>query len=141
GVCMVHNGPGLTNILTSIAGAYRAFSPIVLLSGAPALGQYYRDTIQELDQLALTRAIVKWNGFVTSAERIPEIIRYAFTIASAGRKGPVHLDIPRDLLLQSGEFDVRRASSQIATMDLDPDDNTIEEAAKLLLCAKSPIAV
>ncbi len=145
GVCMVHNGPGLTNVITGIAAAYRAFSPVVLISGAPTTRELYRDTIQELDQTALTRPIVKWNATVTRVERIPEMVRRAFNIALQGRRGPVHLDIPRDILL---EFcDVPNVNGSLDNENVvdfprvSPDSNVIVQAARLLLSASNPLII
>ncbi|MDJ0270812.1 MAG: thiamine pyrophosphate-binding protein [Aigarchaeota archaeon] len=145
GVCMVHNGPGLTNVITGIAAAYRAFSPVVLISGAPTTRELYRDTIQELNQTALTRPIVKWNATITRVERIPEMVRRAFSIALQGRKGPVHLDIPRDMLLDF--CDVSNAAVSPNNYDVvdfprvSPDSDIIVQAARLLLSASNPLII
>jgi acetolactate synthase-1/2/3 large subunit/sulfoacetaldehyde acetyltransferase len=104
-VCLVTSGPGATNLLTGIAAAHVAHSPVVAIVGGPALDHYHRDAFQDFDLVAMFEPVTKLAVQVTKAERIPEILRHALRLAMTGRKGPVLVDIPRDVL--SGP--VRRA--------------------------------
>ena len=107
GVCLVTNGPGATNLITGVYAAYVGHSPVIAISGGPAREVVYRDAFQEVDQVSLFRPITKHAMTVNKAERIPEIFRHAFRMAMSGKKGPVFIDIPRDLLNQQtidGEF-------------------------------------
>jgi thiamine pyrophosphate-dependent acetolactate synthase large subunit-like protein len=97
-VCLVTSGPGATNLVTGIAGAYVAHSPVVALAGGSPLGLQGRDAFQELDLVALFRPVTKLSIQVTQPARIPDVLRLAFRTAMAGRKGPVFVDIPRDVL-------------------------------------------
>ncbi len=140
GVCLLHNGPGLTNAVTGVAEAFLAHSPLVVISGAPMTRQLLKDSIQEIDQISLLKPIVKWNGQVNRAERIPELFRHAFRVANSGKRGPVHIDIPRDLLQE--EVDVTfwpRASYH--SFEGHSPDGVIREAANALLAAKRPLAI
>jgi len=97
-VCLVTSGPGATNLLTGIASAYVGHSPVVAISGGPTFGHYYKDAFQELDLISMFKPVTKLAMQVNKPERIPEIMHYALRSAMTGRKGPVFLDIPRDML-------------------------------------------
>jgi len=98
GVCMATNGPGATNLITGVASAYMNHAPMIVLTGAPMISQMLRDSFQELDQLTLFRPVTKAQIQIQRAERIPELFRHAFRLAMAGKKGPVLVDLPRDML-------------------------------------------
>ena len=97
-VCLVTSGPGATNLVTGIAGAHVAHSPVVAIAGGSALAQQGRDAFQELDLVSLFRPVTKLSVQVTQPSRIPDMLRLAFRTAMTGRKGPVFVDIPRDVL-------------------------------------------
>src|SRR3990172_1839489 len=98
GICMATNGPGATNLTTGISVAQLSHSALVAITGASMLSQAHRDSFQEIDQVAMFRPLTKWSAQIPRADRIPELFRHAFRIAASGKKGPVHLDIPRDIL-------------------------------------------
>jgi acetolactate synthase-1/2/3 large subunit len=98
GVCVTSLGPGTTNALTGVANAFLDAAPMVLL-GAAASGTWLgRDGYQEQDQLSVLRPVVKAAHRVEVPERIPEMIALAFHQANSGRKGPVYLDLPVDVM-------------------------------------------
>lgn len=97
-VCLVTSGPGATNLLTGIASAYVGHSPVVAISGGPQFGHYYKDAFQELDLISMFKPVTKLAIQVNQPDRLPEIIHYALRTAMTGRKGPVFIDIPRDVL-------------------------------------------
>jgi acetolactate synthase-1/2/3 large subunit/sulfoacetaldehyde acetyltransferase len=97
-VCLVTSGPAATNLLTGTAAAWVAHSPVVAIAGGPPLAHRHRDAFQELDLVSMFRPVTKLSVQVTQPERIPELLRHALRTAMAGRKGPVFLDIPRDVL-------------------------------------------
>jgi sulfoacetaldehyde acetyltransferase len=101
GICMATNGPGATNLITGVASAYMNHAPMIVLTGAPMMSQMLRDSFQELDQLTLFRPVTKAQIQIQQAERIPELFRHAFRLAMAGKKGPVLVDLPRDMLNDS----------------------------------------
>src|SRR4051794_34531843 len=96
-------GPGVTNLVTGIAEAKLAFSPVVVIAGGTGSMQVDRDTFQEVDQQALLSPITKRTMTVNTASRIPEYVGEAFRTSQTGRKGPVVVNIPGDLL--AAEFD------------------------------------
>ena len=92
------NGPGATNLVTGLAQAKAAYSPVISIAGALSTAHQYRDAFQEVDQQALFAPITKKTGTVPSADRVPEIFREAFRTALAPRRGPVQVNLPRDVL-------------------------------------------
>ena len=99
------NGPGATNLVTGLAQARAAYSPVVSIAGALATGHVYRDAFQEVDQQSLFKPVTKKTLTATSADRIPEMFREAFREAMAPRRGPVQLNLPRDVLAAKADFD------------------------------------
>jgi acetolactate synthase-1/2/3 large subunit/sulfoacetaldehyde acetyltransferase len=91
-------GPGATNLVTGLAEARHAFSPVVVVAGDTASLQVDRDTFQEVDQQALFAPVTKRTMTAKTPGRIPQYLEEAFRVAEAGRKGPVVLNIPGDLL-------------------------------------------
>jgi len=94
-------GPGASNLVTGLIQAQLAFSPVVAITGLVSTSHIGRDTLQEFDQHALFTPITKRTWDVHKAERIPEYVREAVRYSSIGRKGPVVLNIPRDLFAQT----------------------------------------
>ena len=140
GVCMVQNGPGVTNLITCAAAAMLCHTPMVIIGGAPMTEQMYRDSFQELDQLSLLRPVCKAVLQVTGPERIPEMLRHAFRVANAGRPGVVYVDLPRDLL-NATDLDVEIWSPEAYRPDqrASGDSRRLGEAVELLRDARSPI--
>ncbi len=98
GVAMLTAGPGLANGLAPLYAAKLAESPVLLLSGDSALAQDGRGAFQELDQVALTRPVVKQGRRSRSVQALAEDVATLITTALSGRPGPVHLAMPFDLL-------------------------------------------
>jgi thiamine pyrophosphate-dependent acetolactate synthase large subunit-like protein len=92
------NGPGATNLVTGIAQAAAAFSPLISIAGAISTSDLIQDAFQGIDQQSLFKPITKKTWTVTRTEHIPEMFREAFHIAMKPRRGPVHLNLPRDIL-------------------------------------------
>ena len=142
GVCLVTNGPGATNLVSGIYAAYTGHSPVIAISGAPARGVVYRDAFQELDHLSLFRPITKQAITVNVADRIPELFRHAFRTAMTGKKGPVFIDNPRDLLDGPPiEMDFAAPESYRAHHRSPGDPSLLRQAADLLKDAKRPVII
>ncbi len=105
GVCFATSGPGATNTVTGIATAYSDSVPMVVITGQVASSLLGRDSFQEVDITSITMTITKHNFLVHSVDEIEETIREAFRIASSGRKGPVLVDIPKDILMAMVDFE------------------------------------
>lgn len=94
-------GPGASNLVTGLIQAQLAFSPVVAITGLVSTSHIGRDTLQEFDQHSLFTPITKRMWDVHRADRIPEYVREAVRYSTIGRKGPVLLNIPRDLFAQT----------------------------------------
>ncbi len=97
GVCLATSGPGATNVVTGIATAYMDSVPLVVITGNVATSFIGTDAFQEADITGITMPITKHNYLVRNVEDLPRVIKEAFMIASTGRKGPVLIDIPKDV--------------------------------------------
>jgi thiamine pyrophosphate-dependent acetolactate synthase large subunit-like protein len=141
-VCLVTSGPGATNLVTGIAGAHVAHSPVVAIAGGSALGVEGRDAFQELDLVALFEPVTKLSVRVTQPARIPDMLRLAFRTAMSGRRGPVFVDIPRDVLNdQVVEFDIQAPEAYRPTRPAPPHPDAVREAARLLARAERPLLI
>ncbi len=105
GVAMVTSGPGFTNAVTGLADAYMDSIPLVVISGQVPMSLIGTDAFQEIDAVGISRSCTKHNYLVTSAKDLPRVLKEAFYIASSGRPGPVHVDIPKDVTAEIAEFD------------------------------------
>ncbi len=136
------NGPGVTNLVTGIAQARAAYSPVVALAGSLASGHVHRDAFQEVDQMALFHPITKKTYHANAAARVPEIVNEAFRTALSPRRGPVLVNLPRDVLAGEAEFDAIRPSGvEKLGAALRGDAGHIAAAARLLQGAERPLIV
>lgn len=97
GVCIATSGPGATNLVTGIATAYMDSIPMVIITANVPTHLIGTDAFQEADIISITMPITKHSYAVHDAQDIPRILHEAFHIASTGRKGPVLIDIPKDI--------------------------------------------
>lgn len=104
GVCIATSGPGATNTVTGIATAYADSVPMVIITGQVASSLLGRDSFQEVDITAITMSITKHNYQVKGVDEIAPTIHEAFRIANSGRKGPVLVDIPKDIMMTESEY-------------------------------------
>jgi acetolactate synthase-1/2/3 large subunit len=104
GVAFVTSGPGFTNAVTGLATAYMDSTPLVLISANVAISMIGTDAFQEIDAVGISRPCVKHNYLVKNIEELPRILKEAFYIASTGRPGPVHVDVPKDVTASIGKF-------------------------------------
>ncbi|WP_411553753.1 biosynthetic-type acetolactate synthase large subunit [Paenibacillus lautus] len=104
GVCVATSGPGATNLVTGISTAYMDSVPLVIITGNVATTVMGTDAFQEADIISMTMPITKHSYLVRDANELPRIVHEAFHIASTGRKGPVLLDIPKDISNQKVHY-------------------------------------
>ena len=136
GVFSMQAGPGAENAFAGVAQAYADSVPILLL---PASAR--RDRIGVHPTFSPMRSyegVTKWSEQINLIERIPEMMRRAFTQIRLGRPGPVLLDIPGDIL--RGEIpdgDIKYTPVQRRRTAADPQD--VKEVARMLLSAKRPV--
>ncbi|MEE9200894.1 MAG: biosynthetic-type acetolactate synthase large subunit [Candidatus Brocadiales bacterium] len=101
GVCLVTSGPGATNLTTAIATAYMDSVPMVAITGQVKTNLIGSDAFQEADVMGITRPITKHSYLVKDLNDLPRIINEAFYIASTGRCGPVVIDLPVDITMNT----------------------------------------
>jgi sulfoacetaldehyde acetyltransferase len=135
GVCIAQNGPGVTNLVTAIAAAYWAHSPVVAVTPEAGSQSAGLGGFQETNQLPIFSAITRYQAHVSRPERIAELTHRAFTLAMA-EHGPTQINIPRDHFY--GEIDVRIAPPQ--RVERGPGGaGSLDEAARVLAGAHFPV--
>ena len=142
GVALVTSGPGATNAITGIATAYMDSIPVVVISGNVPSWLMGTDSFQETDMIGVSRPIVKHSFLVRSIESIPEVIKRAFHIARTGRKGPVVVDIPKDMTIPSEKrafFYPKKINLRSYQPVHKGHSGQIKKALEILLGAKRPV--
>ena len=104
GVCLATSGPGSTNLVTGIASAFMDSIPVVFITGNVDASLLGRDSFQEVDTTGITMPITKHSFIVKRIEDLAPSLREAFRIAGSGRKGPVLVDIPKNITLASTDY-------------------------------------
>lgn len=104
GVVLVTSGPGATNLVTGVATAYMDSTPMVAITGNVPTSLMGQDSFQEVYITGITMPITKHNFVVDRVEDLADTLREAFRIAQTGRKGPVLVDIPKDVTSALAEF-------------------------------------
>jgi acetolactate synthase-1/2/3 large subunit/sulfoacetaldehyde acetyltransferase len=141
-VCLVTSGPGATNLLTGIGAAYVAHSPVIALTGGPPSSNYARDAFQEFDLVSMFKPVTKLSVLINKTERIPELLHYAFRTAMTGRKGPVFVEIPRDVLNGQGiDVDIVTPEQYRPTYPCLPHPDAIQHTVELLRQAERPLLI
>jgi acetolactate synthase-1/2/3 large subunit len=98
GVCIAPMGPGVANLVTGLANAQADAAPVIAIGGSAPMRGWTLDTFQEMDQIPMMRPIVKSAYRIDLGYRIPEYMSIAFRDALDGKRGPVYLDLPGDIL-------------------------------------------
>lgn len=137
GVCFATSGPGATNLVTGIATAYLDSIPVVAITANVSNNLIGRDTFQEVDITGITMPITKHNFFVKHVEDLAPSIRRAFKIAMSGRKGPVFVDIPKDVTTALCEYTPEPA--QAPAEPPKSDRKAVDKALELLRSSKRPL--
>ena len=137
GVCLATSGPGATNLVTGIATAYMDSIPVVAITGNVPNDLLGRDSFQEVNIAGITMPITKHNFIVQNVEDLAYVVRKAFVIANSGRKGPVLIDIPKDVTAALTEY-VKLPRFRIRKLPK-VDDAKFEEALEAIRQAKRPM--
>ncbi|MCH8987433.1 MAG: hypothetical protein IIA92_01330 [Chloroflexi bacterium] len=138
GVAMTGTGPGATNTLTGIAGAYADNIPVLLLMGQIPLAQLGKEVQQEVSA-SIFDTLVKWRGTMAKVEDIPSIMRRAFTALRSGSPGPVVLEMPSDVLMTEAPDEALEYEPVGPGRKAAPDADEVARAADLLVNAEMPI--
>jgi acetolactate synthase-1/2/3 large subunit len=139
-------GPGATNMLTALAEALNAGTPMVCVIGDTHRDHSWKNMTQESRQVDALRPMCKELIRIESIKRVPELMRRAFAVATTGRPGPVVVDVPEDLMHDTAEFSesdfvVNPAYEAAPALRSRPDGDSVARAADLLANAKQPIVL
>ena len=136
GVCLATSGPGATNLVTGIATAFMDSIPVVAITGNVGLNMLGRDSFQEIDITGITMPITKHNFIIKDVKDLAPAIRQAFKIANSGRKGPVLIDILKNV--QIAETDYEPYTPEKLTKK-PVQKSAVEDAVKAINAAKKPL--
>jgi thiamine pyrophosphate-dependent acetolactate synthase large subunit-like protein len=136
GVAMVTKGPGRCNAFTAIVNAFTDCVPLVVIFGHSSRKQLAKGMLQEVPYLDTFQTMAKWTFSVPSAERIPEVLRRAFTLARSGRPGPVIIEIPQDISMAQAELPPYQKTRRVR---FGPDPDDIEKLIELMQQANRPL--
>lgn len=140
GIAIATAGPGVTNLTTGVANAFRDSIPMIAIGGRTPFTQWDMDPPQDLDHVAHMRPITKWARSVLETSRIPEYLSMAFRQAIGPKPGPVFLEIPQNVLEPAmAEAEIRFPSHYRATVGPQGDPELIEQSVKLLSQAQKPV--
>ena len=140
GCALATSGPGATNLVTAITDAMMDSIPVLFITGNVARNLLGRDGFQEADITGITMPITKHNYLVMRAEDIAPTFAEAAYIATTGRPGPVHIDIPKDVFIEEADFEW---PEQISIRGYEPfpsvNEDEIKNAVQLIRRAERPI--
>ena len=140
GVCMATSGPGATNLVTGLATAYMDSIPVVAITANVGVSLLGKDSFQEIDIKGVTMPITKHNYIVKDVELLADTIRDAFRIARSGRKGPVLIDITKDVTAATTYFESVEPAHIHPVCDT-IRERSIKEAAEIIEKAKRPFVL
>ncbi|MCI8447365.1 MAG: biosynthetic-type acetolactate synthase large subunit [Eubacterium sp.] len=140
GVCLVTSGPGATNLITGLADAHYDSIPLVCFTGQVPLSLIGNDAFQEVDIVGMTRSVTKYGVTVQDRKDLGRILKMAFHIARTGKPGPVLIDIPKDIQVQSGDSEYPK---EVSIRGYKPNESVhigqLKKAYRLLKSAKRPL--
>ena len=138
GVLMVTRGPGASNAMIGMHTAYQDSTPMVLLVGQVGTDMVEREAFQEIDYRRMYSECAKWVGSIDRVDRIDEFVSHAFHVAQAGRKGPVVLALPEDVLYMTGQENPVKAAHIVQPgLDL----HSFDQAMSAFTSAKKPMVI
>jgi acetolactate synthase-1/2/3 large subunit len=140
GVCVVTSGPAATNLVTALQDALMDSIPIVAFTGQVPTHLIGNDAFQEADNVGISRSATKHNFLVKDGNELAATIKEAFYIAATGRPGPVHVDLPKDILVKEWTFEYPEKiylRSYNPTYEGHPGQ--IKKAARSIVRARRPV--
>ncbi|MEW6265074.1 MAG: thiamine pyrophosphate-binding protein [Thermodesulfobacteriota bacterium] len=144
GVCDASLGPGATNLVTGLVESFNAGIPLISLVGDTNRDHSWKNMTQECRQSEILKPAVKELIRIERLERIPEMVRRAFSVAASGKPGPVVLDVPEDVCHGEGEiteahFQANRLVKRVPSQRCRPEAREVERAADWLAKARRPL--
>jgi acetolactate synthase-1/2/3 large subunit len=138
GLCFVTRGPGATQASVGVHTAFQDSTPMILFIGDVGSDFRDREAFQEVDFSAMFAPLAKWAARIDSAERIPEYIARAWNVALSGRKGPVVLALPEDMLVEKV---VTADAKPVRVAEGHPAAGDMNKLRELLAGARRPFAI
>ena len=136
------NGPGATNLVTGIAQAAAAFSPVVSIAGSFSTKDKLQDAFQGIDQQSLFKPITKKTWTITETKKISKIFSKAFNLAMSPRRGPVQINLPRNILSSSAKFNINQNEKSYETENFSKGNKKdIKKAIKIINSAIKPVII
>ena len=139
GVVIATSGPGATNLVTGIATAYMDSVPLVAITGNVGANFLGRDSFQEIDIFGITLPITKHNYIVKDVKELAGVVREAFRIAASGRKGPVLIDILKNVQSEKADYVPQKPvpirAKPVPARDLESAAAAIAQAQRPLIMA------
>lgn len=137
GVVIATSGPGATNLVTGIATAFMDSVPMVAITGNVGSSLIGKDSFQEVYTVGITMSITKHNFSVQKIEELAPALREAFRIANSGRKGPVLVDITKDVTI--AEYDFTPGTQYAEVKPPFENDEEVWEIIRYLGRSKRPV--
>ena len=139
GVALVTSGPGATNAVTGLTDALLDSIPILVLTGQVPTFMIGSDAFQEADTVGITRPCTKHNWLVKDTDDLARTIHEACHVATAGRPGPVLVDIPKDVQFATGTYTTKQARKSHYSPQVKGDITSITDLVKAMETAKRPL--
>ena len=133
------NGPGATNLVTGVAQAKAAFSPLLSIAGAISTEHEGKDAFQEVDQQKLFEPITKKTFSIKDTKSITKELIDALNLSTQGKWGPVHVNIPRDVLSGIESFDNFIIENKIEPNNI--NENDLEKIISLIEQSSKPVII
>lgn len=140
GVCLSTLGPGATNLLTGLADANSNKSPVVAITGQGSLERLHHESHQAIDVVRMFAPITKWNNSIIDPAITAEVVRKAFKIAEAEKPGVCHIELPENIAALDVPDDLQPMQPR-EVMRPAPEPSAIQNAAELLVKAKTPLII
>ena len=136
------NGPGATNLVTGLAQAKAAFSPVVSIAGSYSTKDKMEDAFQGLDQQSLFKPVTKKTWTVKNAKKIPKTFSDAFKVAMSPRRGPVCINLPRNILANKENFKINEKNQSFVNQNSTKAKSSyIKKAVKIINNSKQVVII
>lgn len=139
-IFLVPGGPGVTNGVTAIKTANINHSPMFVLSDGSTMGVSGKMDFQDIDGTSITARVAKHSQTVHSPDRVEEYFSWLYNIALTPLTGPVHLEVPRDILLMKTNY-VKNLNASCPVYNSYPSEETVSDVIKIILQSSKPIIV
>lgn len=140
-VVTVTEGPGITNIVTATAAAFKGNVPVISITGVQESVMRERDATQDMDQIPFMKPITKWAYSIPYPEKIQEAVRKAFRVALTEPQGPTHIEAASEVLLQQVTPETTAPAAYRSTVPAVCDPAQIDAAWALISKAERPLFV